>query len=501
MHPAAATNEPAHDAHGLRTGGRALFVAQGVKFAVRALSAMLLARLLTPDDYGIFGMAAAVHGVLNMVRDLGTGAAVHQPGLTRERFDALCRFGALGGLALGVLCAAAGSAAADFYAEPRLPAILAGLALCLPLAGATAPLQSLLYREQRIAAAAKIDAVALAVGCAVGLATAAAGARVWALVAMAVTNELVALALVWRVSPWRPRWRGGAMPWRSLLTFGAQISGHSVAGFLARTCDQIALGRSAGAAALGVYGRGVQATALPMQFSVAPFTGWIIASLVRVQSDPAAYRAVFRSALNGLAHLTLPLAAGCVAAPDVVVGLLFGARWMEAVPVVRWLGLGLAVQPWLFAHIWLSISTGRTRRLLGLSLLMLAIFLTATVAARHHGIAAMAAAVAAASVASSAITLGFALAASPARTADVVAAGWRPWVLHGGLATVLAGVHRWLPANQPWPVMAGGLVAVGAAYGAVALALWPAARAECRGHFLWQRGGNPPVPVSANPEP
>jgi O-antigen/teichoic acid export membrane protein len=495
MHPADAPNEIAAAAGRLAGGGRALFLAQGVKFAVRAASAMTLARLLLPEDYGLFGMAGAVYGLLSIVRDLGTGAAVQQAGLTRERFDGLCRFGLLGGLVLGGICAAAGPAAARFFEEPRLPALLVGLAACFPLAGAATPLQSLLYREQRIAVAAKIDAASLAAGCAAAIAAAFAGAGAWALVVMAVATELAALALVWRNSTWLPRRPQGASSWRELLTFGAHLSGHGVAGYFTRNIDQIIVGRAAGAATLGLYGRGVQATTLPMQFAVAPFTGWIIAMLARVQTEADTYRAFFRSALNGLAHLTLPLAAVCIAAPDISVTLLYGAKWSAASPVVRWLGLGLATQPWWFAYMWLLISVGRTRRLFGLSSLAFAIFLTATLVARHSGITGMAVAVAAASVATAITTLAFSLGVTPVRAADVASASWRPCVLHGILTVVLILTGRLL-VSRPLPIAAIGLLAAGLAYLAVALAVWPAVRRECLGHFLWPRK---PAPVSGGP--
>lgn len=490
MHPAATTNDPSGIEHGLSTGGRALLVAQAAKFLARAVSAMTLARLLSPDDYGLFGMASVVYGILSILRDLGVAASIQQPGLTRERFNVLFRFGLLGGIVLGVVCLASGPFATVFYHEPRLPPILAGLALCLPLAAAAAPLQALLYREGRIATAARIDAVSLAISCVVAIASAWAGAGVWALVAMAVAIELVALVMAWHSCPWRPQMHRGAMPWRGLLSFGAHLSGHGLAGYLARGCDQIVVGRFAGAPPLGIYGRGVQATALPMQFAVSPFTGWIIANLARLQGDPDAYRRFFRSALNGLAHLTLPIAAVCVSIPDVYVGLLFGERWIDAVPLVRWLGLGLAVQPWWFAYMWLLISVGETRRLLLLSLATLALFVTATVLVRDEGLIAMAAAVAVASVVAAVITLAFSLSRTPARMGDVAGASWRPWLLHTGLAAALFAAGYFVPQSST--VMSAMVaVFVGATYILVALVCWRGLRMEFQSHFLRRRATAP----------
>jgi O-antigen/teichoic acid export membrane protein len=481
-----AISPPATPAASPPTGGRALVIAQAAKFVLRAGSAVTLARLLTPDDYGLFGMAVVVQGLLYLVRDLGANAAVQQAGLTRERFDALFRFGVIGGIVIALVCAASGPAAARFYGEPRLVAVLAALALCFPFAGAAAPLQALLYREQLIAQAAIVDTVALGVSCVAAVIAAAAGAGAWSLVAMALASELTAFLGVWRVCPWRPRWSRALLPWRQLVTFGAELSITNVAGYFTRTCDQIVVGRTAGAVALGVYGRGVQATTLPMQFTVAPFTGWIIAALARAANDPEAYRRFFRTALNGLAHLTLPIAAACVAVPDLLVAVAFGERWLGAAPVVRWLGIALAVQPWAFAPGWLLISTGQTRRLAWLSLLALTIVASAVIGTGRGDIGRTARAMAIGSTVAAILTLALARRGTPATGADIFAASWRPALLSGGFGAVLF-LTRTQVGDASRMILSLSLCGVAAGYALSTFAVWPEARAECRRHFLWQR--------------
>ncbi|WP_158277455.1 oligosaccharide flippase family protein [Opitutus sp. ER46] len=466
-------------------GGRALAVAQGVRFVVRAGGAMGLARLLAPADYGRFGMAAIVYGLLFLVRDLGAGAAVPQPGLTPAQFRAMCRFGVIGGLVIGLVCAATGPIAAWFYAEPRLTLLLAALALAFPFAGAAAPRVALCYREGHAGRAALIDTVALLGSTLLAVAAAFAGAGAWALVLLAVAGEVITCALAVRLCPWHSDTADAApLPWRRLLGFGAQLSVHNVAQYFQRASDQIVVGRVAGADALGVYGRGVQATALPAQFTVAPFTAWIVAELARVAGDGLAYRARFRALLNGVMHLTLPAAAVCVAVPELVVGVLFGERWAGAVPVVRWLGLGLALQPWLFVPTWLLISSGRTRRLALLGLLGLVITAVAVWSQRQGAGEQMAQAMAVAALVVAATTVPLAVAASPAAMGDVVTASARPLILNVGLGLVLAAAQH---AGRP--TLGGQLgVAVGAAllYLGLAFTVAKGVRREWLGHFLWR---------------
>src|SRR5688500_3363636 len=89
-------------------GARAILSAQIAKLAFRFLSAAILARLLTPDDYGVHGMAMVFYGLLYMARDLGVFATIQQPDLPPQRFNALCQLAFGGGVALALLSVALG---------------------------------------------------------------------------------------------------------------------------------------------------------------------------------------------------------------------------------------------------------------------------------------------------------------------------------------------------------------------------------------------------------
>lgn len=447
---------------------------------------MILARLLLPVDYGVFGMAAAVHGVLYLLRDLGAGHAVMQPGLTPTRFLALCRLALLGGVVTGALCLASAPLAARFFNTAELAPVLAVLAFTFPCTGLAAPRLALLYREQQARTAATIDVVALAAGSGAGLLAAWGGAGVWSLVVLTLCQEAVTcvLALAWCPRSARPP-RPERAEWRSLALASTNLSLTQLANYALRTCDQIVVGRVGGADALGVYSRGVQATTLPVQFTVAPFTTWITAALARARDDVAAFRATFRRALNGLAHLTLPAAAICLAQPELVIRVLFGDRWLAAAPIVRWLSLALAVQPWVFAPGWLLVALGRTRRLAATAMASLLIVGTAVILLRDAGAEAVAAAAAVASAAAAVLGLLLAAVGTPIGSPDLLQASWRPLLANAGLAGCLLAADRLVVGSLL--ATASIVTAVGLGYATVVLIAWPQLRAEWRDHPLWRR--------------
>ena len=470
---------PAPPARPSALGARAIVTAQVVRLLFRIVSAAALARLLTPGAYGLHGMAVMIYGLLFMVRDLGVFAGMQQPGLTPPRFNALCLLAFLGGLVLALVCALSGWPAAWFFDEPRLPAVLAGMALAFVFGGCSVPPLAVLYREQRVGHAVSVETGAVILSALAAIAAAAAGAGVWALVLMTVLNEFLAAAGAWWLCPRRPGFDFTGVSWRGILGFGAHLTGHSMASYLSRTIDQLIVGRAAGTVELGFYGRGAQATTLTVQLAVAPFSGWAVATLTRRRGQREDFVHLFRRLLNGLLHFSLPPAMVCLVAPAFAVRLLYGEKWLETTEVVRWLGLASLVQPWLFTHGWLLQAVARTRRLLVISTFGLVAIATASLLARHQGIDAIAGAVALATLLHALVSAALVLGATPVRLRDLLQPALAPLVLHGGLAVTLL-VSRLLAPSQAWwlplPLIAGYYVAAW-------LAL-PAVRREAREHFL-----------------
>lgn len=472
----------------LLAGGRVILTAQMMRLLVRVASAMLLTRLLTPEAYGLQGMALTVYGLLYMTRDFGVLTAAQQPDFTQQRFNAYCRLGLIGGLVLALLGAALGWPVAWLFHEPqRLPPVLAGMSAAFLFSGAAAPALGVLYREQKIATLAAIEVAAMTMASAVAVLAAWAGLGVWSLVLLVIVNEATVCAAGWRLCPWRPGRDTGDTRWRSLLGFGANLTGYGVTDYYARNLDQVAVGWSAGPVALGLYGRGVQITVLPVQFAIAPFTGWIVASLGRLRAQPPVYTAFFRQMLTGLLHVSLPAAIVCVVAPDAVVRLLYGPAWLAAAPVVRWLGLLLAIQPWLFAPVWLLQSTGRVRRLFAWSTAGMLMIATACFSTCRLGFTAVAAASALSATAQAGLGMLMCRGCTPARISDLLQPARMPLLLHGGLMLLLLLATAMGGGQLAWGCQLGALGAVGLLYYAVAFLASRRVRNEVYGHFLWPK--------------
>src|ERR1700756_766439 len=186
-------------------GGFARLCAQGLNFVIRLGSLMILARLLTPKDFGLVGMVTAFTGVLTLFRDFGlSSATVQRVEVTEEQISTLFWINSLVGAILCFLLAAVSPLVASFYREPRLVWVTIVLAVGFFFNAVGVQHSAMLQRQMRFTALAIIDFVSLLSGIIVAIAMALYGFKYWSLVAMSTVSPLVTSISLWLVTGWIP---------------------------------------------------------------------------------------------------------------------------------------------------------------------------------------------------------------------------------------------------------------------------------------------------------
>jgi O-antigen/teichoic acid export membrane protein len=350
-------------------GGLARLCAQGVTFALRLASLMILARLLGPKEFGLVGMVTAFTGVLEVFRDFGlSSAAVQRASVTDEQLSTLFWINVLVGVLLGLIVAAMAPAVAAFYREPRLIGVMAVLALGFLFNAAGVQHSVLLQRQMRFTALAVIGTVALLFSTVIAIVGAKAGYGYWALVAMAVTYPLMTTIGFWLTSAWipgRPRRRAGI---RSLMRYGGTVTLNGITVYVATNFEKVLLGRFWGADAIGIYGRAYQLCNIPTSNlnSAAAEVGF--SGLSRLQDDPDRLRRYFLKGYSLLIAMTLPITIACALFADDLIQVVLGPHWKEAAPILRLLAPTILVFATANPLSWLLSSIGMIGRLLKMSL-------------------------------------------------------------------------------------------------------------------------------------
>jgi len=367
-------------------GGVAAVSAQGAKFVVQTATMMVLARLLSPEDFGLQGMVVVVTGFLGLFRDAGLGmATIQREEVTHQQTSTLFWINVAIGALLAALCAACAPLVVAFYHEPRLYWIAVVSGVMFIFNGLAVQHGALLQRGMRFVTQAKIDVLSLSVGAGTGVVMALLGCGYWSLVGMALANSMVGAAGVWLVVLWvpgPPRLRSGI---RSMLHFGGFASCNSFVVFLAWNAEKLLLGRFWGADALGLYGRAFQLITLPVQQLNGALTGVAFPALSRIQHDAKRLARSFLKGYSVLISMTVPVAISSALFPDEIVRIVLGAKWMEAAPIFRLLAPVALVFAVANPLSWLVMSTGRMGRALSMSAATTPLVIVGIVLGLSHG--------------------------------------------------------------------------------------------------------------------
>jgi PST family polysaccharide transporter len=367
-------------------GGFSRLCAQGATFVLRAGSLMILARLLSPNDFGLVGMVTAFTGMLSWLRDFGLSAAtVQHTSITEEQLSTLFWVNIVFGAVLGVVTLAMSPAIAAFYDEPRLLGITAVLAASFLFNAAGTQHSAILQRQMHFTVLALINVLALTVGAAIAILGANAGYGYWALVAMAVIPPIIATGGFWLSSGWvpgTPRRRAGI---RSMIHFGSGFTLTGLLGYLGYNAEKIMIGRFWGADAIGIYGRGYQITSIPVDSLHSAFAEVAFAALSRLRDDSVRIRSYFLKGFSLNLSLTLPVAIVCLLFADDVVFVLLGPKWAVVTDILRL----LAPTTVIFAIInplgWLVFSQGLVKRGLQVALVRATLMVSGCAIALPYG--------------------------------------------------------------------------------------------------------------------
>lgn len=330
---------------------------------LQMVSTIVLARLLTPADFGLIAMVAAVMGIAELVRDFGmTGAIIQAQDLRDEVWRSLLWISAGIGLVLSIVVALSAPFIASLYGEPRLVAVTLLMAPGVFVSGLVMPLQAMATKQLRFGMLASLDVATMAAGVAVGIATALLGWGFWSLVAMAGANFTVRLIVLWVKV--RPTWGAPRIErdaW-ALVGTGGSIFGAELLGYAEKNVDNIIIGAQLGPAALGQYSRAYALFLLPLQQMNGPLGRVALPVLSSLRSQPERYRRYVKSAALVIGYLTLPTYAVAAGVAEPLVRLLLGPGWEVAATLFALLaiaGFGQAVGR---LRTWLYISLGRSHR-------------------------------------------------------------------------------------------------------------------------------------------
>lgn len=366
---------------------------QAIRLILQFGSTAVLARLLTPDDYGLIAMVAVVSGFIDVIKDAGLSmATVQRSAINHEQVSTLFWANAALGVLTMVVLAVSAPLIAWIYGEPRLIWIAIAFSLIFVPSGLSAQHMALLRRQMRFTTLAAMDIISMSAGIAVAITMALTGFGYWSLVGLPAARTVVYTALCWIFSGWipgPPRRRVGT---RSMLSFGGSMTGFNILNYITRNADNLIVGSVLGSAALGYYSRAYNLLLLPIRQINGPIGAVALPTLCRLQDDPERYRRYFLRATSLISLVTLPVVAFVFADTRSFVLTLLGDQWMQVIPIFQWLAPAAAFSAINFVPGWLCISLGKPGRQFRWAIVSAPLTLAAFAISVQFGVVAVAAA-------------------------------------------------------------------------------------------------------------
>jgi O-antigen/teichoic acid export membrane protein len=309
---------------------------RGVALVTRVATVVVLARLLTPTDYGVAGMAIVVASFAAILTDPALGAALVQRPAIDERDRSTVFWSAAGiGCALTVLGIAASPLVADFFGEPEVRDLFAVTSLCFVVIGLSVAHRALLLRRLAYRSLEIREMLSLVTGAIVAVAVALAGFGPWAVIWNFVAYCVMSTVLVWILLDWRPRFTFSVESLRKLGGFSLRIFSATTLSWGTSNLDKVLIGRVLTAAALGAYSLASNIAQMPLSLVSGTLSRAVSPAYSRIQDDKDRLeRAWLRNKRMSVSVVAPMLATLVVAAPDFV-QLVFGEKWDDTVAPLR----------------------------------------------------------------------------------------------------------------------------------------------------------------------
>ena len=336
---------------------------QGVLFAVQMIATVVLARLLTPADFGVVTMVTTFSLLLLSFGGNGLTEAIIQ----REEIDVFLASNLFwinvgAGLVLAIGFAATGSLLARLYGDPRVAHIAAGMSLAIFLTSTWVLHLALLKRAMRFSAVCANDILARAVSVAVSILLGWAGWGYWALVAGAVAQPLTTSIGAWSLCRWVPSLPRRVAGTASAMRFATNIYGRFSVNYFARNMDNLLVGWHFGAQSLGFYKKAYDLFAFPAGVFVSSLTTVALSALSRLNRDSIQYRRYLLRALAVVAFVGMGLGANLTLVGKDLIRVFLGPGWETAGWIFTFFGPGIGVMLLYGTHGWIHLSIGRADR-------------------------------------------------------------------------------------------------------------------------------------------
>jgi polysaccharide transporter, PST family len=369
FHPSAGTHELRRLAV---RGAAASITAAALALGAQVISTVILARLLTPADFGVVTMATTFSLLVASFGLNGfTEAVIQFEEIDQYTVSNLFWLNSVAGLILAIVFAASGTLLARFYGNQLVAKVAVGLSVGIFVALISVVHLALLKRAMHFTATSTNDLVGRVVNTVVAIILALRGWGYWALVAGIVAQQLsVTIGAFW-LCKWVPKLPRRTHKTGAMVRFAAKVYGQFSVAYTTLNIDNVLVGWRFNGVALGFYKKAFDLFALSASQLTAPLSNVALAALSRLKGDRERFRRSLITSLGMLAFVGMAMSADLTLVGKDLVRLVLGPKWAEAGRIFELFAPGIGVMLLFYTLGWFHLSIGKPERWLRWTLFQL----------------------------------------------------------------------------------------------------------------------------------
>ncbi|NYE60114.1 O-antigen/teichoic acid export membrane protein [Duganella sp. 1224] len=354
---------------------------------LNTVSAMVLARLLTPDDVGVYAVGAVLIGLVQVLRDFGVGAyIIHAKALDRQQLRAALSVSLLIAWTLAALVLAISAPAAWFYHEPRLRTTLHLLSINFLLIPFSAVALPYLRRQMRFSAIFAINTSQCAAQMLCSITLAMLGWGYLSLACGAVAGALATLLATLACRPPDLPWLPGRHGLRGILSFGSVSTAGTLIDEAGVAAPDLIIGKMTGLAEVGIYSKAMGVINVFNQLVTAAVSPVIFPLFSLQAREGRDLRLAYLTTVSYMTALAWPFFGFVALMAPALVRVLYGGQWDAAVPLIRVICIASALYSMFSMARYLFVAMGEVRALARLDAMAVPVRVFAVLVAAPFGL-------------------------------------------------------------------------------------------------------------------
>lgn len=311
-------------------------VNQVVQQTLRFVIGVILARLLSPREFGLVAMITVITNFAVIFSEFGLSSALIQKQDAEQiHYSSAFWLNFIIGILLTLILIICSPLIAEFYNEPILRPLTIFISFNFLISSLNIMQNTLLTKSLDFRTLSIVRITSVSIAGALAIVMAISGFGVWSLAVQSVSGSIITLMLMWRLSTWRPIFKFNWSAIKELLGFSINLMGTQTYNYWTRNLDNLLIGRFLGSGPLGIYNRAYNIMLFPLNNVSRVISRVMFPSMSMIQKDKARVKKIYLQVTRSIALITFPLMSGLFVTADSFVIAVFGQQWEQMIPILR----------------------------------------------------------------------------------------------------------------------------------------------------------------------